>query len=221
MKRLLKWLRKDRQAAHADVSLEARFTTVYEQRLWDSTESASGLGSELSSGQVTHALDLLRRMIPELGVRSIADVPCGDFNWMPVLLREHPEIEYHGYDVVPPLIEENRRRHPDHRFSVLDITIQPPARADLVFTKDLVNHLSEKDVWLALKNMVASGSSYLMITNNTGQENVDLAVGQAHASRFLDLLAAPYSLPQPLYVDHYFLVWPREAVERRLAERSV
>lgn len=201
------------------VDLGARFTEVYEQRLWQSEESVSGLGSERESGQVRHALDLLNRFTDELGIRSISDIPCGDFNWMPMYLDAHPEVDYVGYDVVPALIAETRAKFPDRRFEVLDITRKAPAQADLVFSKDMFNHLSLNDVWAALENMVASKPKYLLLTTNKGFENVELDPRQAHASRHLDLQAAPFLLPEPLYGDHYFLLWRCEDVERRLAAR--
>lgn len=202
------------------VDLGARFTEVYEKRMWLSQESVSGSGSERSSGQVRHALDLLDRFTREFGLRSIADVPCGDFNWMPLFLDQHPEVDYVGYDVVPALIAENRARFPGRRFEVLDITRKAPAQADLVFSKDMFNHLSHDDVWAALRNMVASRPKYLLLTNNRGGENQELAPHQAHASRLLDLEGAPFLMPPPLYGDHYFLLWRREDIEKRLAQRQ-
>jgi hypothetical protein len=219
MLRLKKWLAKRGFSSRPKESLKARFTSVYEKRSWLSEETASGFGSERSSGQVLHALDLLRRMIRDLDIRSIADVPCGDFNWMPILLEEHPEIDYVGYDIVPPLILENRRRHPERRFAVLDITREVPAQSDLIFMKDLLNHLYEKDVWTALENMSASRSRYFMVTNNTGETNVDIWSREPSMSRVLDLFAEPYSLPPAIYADHYIAVWDRDAVARRLSER--
>lgn len=213
-----RWLQFAGKASASKRPLEARFTDVYEKRLWGSEESASGLGSERSSGQVTHSLALLRRMIREYGVRSISDVPCGDFNWMPLLLEEHPEVDYIGYDVVAPLIHENQRRHPSHRFQALDITTEVPRQSDLIFSKDLLNHLSNKDVWAALSNMVASNARYVMVTNNTGFENVELHPVGTHASRYLDLFAAPFHLPESLYADHYLIVWERESLVQRLKQ---
>ena len=202
------------------VDLGARFTEVYENRLWLSDESVSGSGSERESGQVHHAIDLLNRFTDEFGIRSIADIPCGDFNWMPLYLDQRPEVEYVGYDVVPALIAENRAKCPGRRFEVLDITRKAPAQADLVFSKDMFNHLSLSDVWAALENMVASKPKYLLLTTNNGFENIELDSSQPHASRHLDLEAAPFSLPEPLYGDHYLRLWRREDVERRLAARK-
>ena len=198
---------------------ELRFTEVWRERLWRSDESVSGQGSERTSGAVIHSIALLDRMILTLGVRSLADLPCGDFNWMPLLLERHPDLKYVGYDVVGGLIEENRRRFPRVRFEKLDVTRQRPRRADLIFSKDLVNHLSEAEVWAALENMVASGARWLMLTTNKGFENTPLQEGVPHASRHLNLEAAPYSLTGAIHADHYMLVFPAEAVARRLKER--
>jgi len=197
-----------------------RFSKVYEGRLWGSSESASGLGSERRSGTVRHALQVLDAVIREQGIRSIADIPCGDFNWMPELLAEHPDLTYVGYDVVPALIRDNRLRHPGHDFRLLDIARDPPGRADLIFSKDLLNHLGEADVWAALENMVASGADWLLVTTNRGFDNVDLETTQPHASRHLNLEAPPYSLPEPVSGDHYLLLYRMADVARRLAERA-
>lgn len=202
------------------VDLGTRFTEVYEKRLWLSEESVSGSGSERESGAVRHSLDLLNRFTDELQIRSMADIPCGDFNWMPLFLDRHPEVDYVGYDVVPALIAENRARFPGRRFEVLDITLKAPAQADLIFCKDMFNHLTTNDIWSALENMVASKPKYLMLTTNKGFENVELEPTEAHASRYLDLQAAPFSLPEPQYGDHYLMIWSCEQVERRLAARK-
>lgn len=146
-------------------------------------ESVSGPGSARASICVQH-VDHCTKIIAQNGIRSIADVPCGDFKWMPLLLKEHPEIDYRGYDIVKPLITANRKAHPHRRFRVLDITKKPPERADLIFSKDLVNHLLERDVWRALANMVRSGATYLVVTSVTDAvANVDLSENVGGASR--------------------------------------
>ncbi len=58
----------------------AAFRRIYTRNAWGSKGSVSGSGSEsefTASLRVTLP-DLLR----ELGVRSVLDAPCGDFNWM-------------------------------------------------------------------------------------------------------------------------------------------
>jgi hypothetical protein len=193
-----------------------RFTRVYETRRWATGESVSGPGSDHGSGSVEHTTRLLHRFIPELGVRSIADIPCGDFHWMGEVLSAHPDVRYVGYDIVAPLIARNWRTQPGRSFAVLDIVTEVPPAADLILCKDLVNHLYERDVRAALKNMVASGSTWLLITSNTGFENLELDMLAPGASRELDLAAPPYDLPPPVYGDHYLSLWRLEEVGRAL-----
>ena len=197
-----------------------RFETVFRTRRWAIGESVSGPGSDRDSGQVAHAIRMLTKACDELGVRSIADIPCGDFHWFDLFLRDRPQIDYVGYDIVEPLIARNRIDHPGRRFEVLDIATEVPAPADLIFSKDLVNHLYERDVWAALRNMAASGSRWLLITSNAGYPNQELDMRRPGASRELDLQAAPYSLPEPIWSDHYLSLWPAEAVAARVAERD-
>ena len=184
-----------------------RFTEVYEKRQWATGESASGPGSERGSGSVDHTIRLLHRFIPELAVRSIADIPCGDFHWMGDVLEAHPQVDYVGYDIVQSLIARNRRTFPDRTFVDLDIVTQVPPPADLIVCKDLVNHLYERDVRAALRNMAASGSTWLLITSNAGYPNCELDMRGAGASRELDLAAPPYDLPPPIHGDHYMSLW--------------
>ena len=192
---------------------------MFRTRRWALGESVSGPGSDRDSGQVEHAIRMLTKACDALGVRSIADMPCGDFHWVHLFLKDHPGIDYVGYDIVEPLIAQNREAHPEHRFEVLDITTQVPAPADLIFSKDLVNHLYERDVWAALGNMAASGSRWLLITSNTGHANKELFMLRPGASRELDLRTTPYSLPEPVWSDHYFSLWTVEAVAARVSER--
>lgn len=209
-KRLLGRIRKFwvKAAPAEPENLKVRFTGVYRRREWGLSESASGPGSALDSGSVRQALLVLPKIIKTYDIRSIADVPCGDFNWMPEFLMAHPEIAYTGYDIVDDLVSENRRRYPDVSFCSLDITTQVPARADLIFSKDMVNHLLDDDVWKAIANMIRSGAGYLLITSNSDPvPNEELPCNIGGMSRVLNLRVAPYDFPPPLYDDGYLALW--------------
>src|SRR5215467_8744490 len=82
---------------------EKIFTRIYARNSWGDAESRSGTGSNIARTELLRAR--LTRLLKDLGVRSILDLPCGDFNWM--RLTELPGIEYIGGDVVSPLIEQN------------------------------------------------------------------------------------------------------------------
>jgi len=197
-----------------------RFTDVFTGGRWVVGESVSGPGSDRGSGQVIHALRVLDGVCRDYAVGSIADIPCGDFNWMGDFLDQHPGIDYVGYDIVPALIARNREVHVGRRFEVLDITRQTPPSVDLIICKDLINHLFEKDVWAALAHMAGSGSRLILITSNAGYENEELELRTPSSSRPLNLSVSPYSLPEPLYADHYLSLWSAQAIIARLAERS-
>ena len=93
-----------RKAALQQRSTQDVFWEIYSGNLWGSAESKSGLGSELAATQEVRAL--LPRLLAELGVDVLLDVPCGDFNWMRHV--DLPVREYIGGDIVPPLIDSLR-----------------------------------------------------------------------------------------------------------------
>src|SRR5436853_6602823 len=100
-------------------STEKIFTRIYTANAWRDSESSSGPGSNISRTALLRPR--LTRLLLDLGVRSILDLPCGDFNWM--RLTELPAIEYVGADIVTPLIERNHSLYarPDRRFIRLDV----------------------------------------------------------------------------------------------------
>ncbi|MGH4019368.1 MAG: methyltransferase domain-containing protein [Pseudonocardiaceae bacterium] len=137
-------------------------------------------------------------MLDRYQIRSVTDAGCGDFNWqrhVPGLLdRTH----YVGVDVVADLITLNRQRHGSTRtrFEHLDITRDPPPRADLVICRDCMAHLTNVQVIAALQQIAASGSDYLLATTYpTEPINRDTHDGQW---RPVNLTAPPFCLPVPI-----------------------
>jgi hypothetical protein len=189
------------------LSLADRFTEVYERNLWGDSQSFSGPGSRIESAPVREALDALERVIAAYGIRSIVDVPCGDFNWMPAFLVNHPDIDYIGLDIVAPLIARNSAKFPACKFAVLDLTKAIPPTADLIFCKDLFAHLIELDVFACLQNIRRSGATYFLASNNFGYKNTELPHNKGGTNRHLDLAAPPYRLPAPMWRSDYFGVW--------------
>src|SRR5579885_1138281 len=56
------------------------FSEIYRSNQWGASESVSGLGSELSATE--RVREELPKIVREFGVRSMLDIPCGDFHWM-------------------------------------------------------------------------------------------------------------------------------------------
>ncbi len=152
--------------------MEQTFTGIYDSNGWCGNESRSGTGSDLGQTEV------IRRELPKLfktlGVKSILDIPCGDFWWFKEM--KLGDIKYIGADIVPKLIDANRVAYPDTDFSVLDLTHSPLPECDLVFCRDCLGHLSNSDITKALANIKASGAEYLLTTtfpNATTNREID------------------------------------------------
>jgi hypothetical protein len=194
-------------ARNTHLTLRDRFTLFYRNNFWGDLESRSGKGSRRGSGSVEASLEALRMTVSEHGVATMADIPCGDFNWMPLFLDAAPFVTYQGFDIVPDIIAENRRRYPTRRFEELDITREVPPRADLIFCKDLLNHLTFLDVQAALENMRRSGARLLLASNNFDHANVDLPSLSLRTSRHLDITLPPFNAPPPIWKTRYLGLW--------------
>jgi hypothetical protein len=205
------------------------FTRIWRENHWKGAESVSGPGSGVK--RTRHLRPALAELLSELGVRSLLDVPCGDFLWMSELDLTH--IDYVGGDVVPELIEETRRRHagPGRRFEVLDLTTSPLPPADLLLCRDCLVHLSFDDALRALDNIARSDIRWLAATSFTDRdENLEVQTGRW---RPLNLRLAPFSLPMPeraiaeapaapgaKHGDKSLLVWPMAAVRQARAVKA-
>jgi hypothetical protein len=181
----------------------ATFTHIFQRNLWGNSESASGPGSTLAATRT------IRERLPALasryGVRSVLDVPCGDFNWMQ---HVNWSLErYVGGDLVEPLIDMLQREHADeHRtFRVLNLTTDIPEAVDLVLVRDLFIHLPFNAISRALANIKASRSRYLLTTTYPEwATNSDIAYG---GFRPVNLQLQPFCLPSALETipDHDYL----------------
>jgi len=143
--------------------LKEVFTKIYEENLWTSEESKSGLGSELKSTEV------IRKELPEVfkkfSIKTFLDIPCGDFNWMSKV--DLKDVEYIGGDIVESLIENNKNKYDDVTFKVLDITKDELPKVDLIFVRDVLGHFNYDSIEKAINNMIKSGSRYLLTTSFT------------------------------------------------------
>ena len=169
------------------------FAGIHRHNGWGDAESASGPGSNLARASLFRAE--LEALVRDLGVRSLLDVPCGDFNW---LGRFDLDLDrYIGVDIVPALIAHNRSKFGSrrNRFLVRDMVREPLPRADLIFCRDCLVHFSNAEIFATLRNFKRTGSTWLL-TNSfiEHDENRDIATGGWQP---LNLEAAPFALPPP------------------------
>lgn len=165
------------------------FGDIYKNNTWKGDESVSGKGSTLKQTEA------IRKVIPgllqELQIRTLLDLPCGDFYWFKEM--DLPDIVYLGADIVVDLIKENQKYNDkNHRFVVMDATKHIPPSVDLILCRDMLGHFNNVDIRKALKNFQASGSKYLLATTFPGRNaNVDIETG---SWRPIDLEALRYGL---------------------------
>jgi hypothetical protein len=180
-------------AAPNGASMAEVFRKIYVENVWGSEVSHSGTGSDLEQTAVIR--ETLLVLIRELGVRTMLDVPCGDFHWMQ---RVDLDVDYIGADVVVDLIEANQANFGSdrRRFQVVNIADDDLPRVDLVFCRDLLVHFSFADALRAIANLKRSGSTWLLTTTFTDRsDHCDIATGQWRA---INLQIPPFNFPAPL-----------------------
>lgn len=172
-------------------SLGERFSAIYADNLWSSPESGSGLGSEVEF--TANLRQWLVTTLPRLGVRSIVDAPCGDFNWMRLVVPQL-ELDYLGLDIVDSVIAANTKCHSSAqvRFAVANICSDPIPACDLLMVRDCLFHLSYADIDRFLANAAHSEFKYLLTTTHLTRPdfaNADIVSGDF---RLIDLFKPPF-----------------------------
>jgi hypothetical protein len=183
-----------------ELNLEDRFTQIYNINYWNNRESASGRGSTIALTKN------LREKLPELftkfSIKNVFDGPCGDFNWMRLVVEE-TNINYIGGDIVLPLIQSNQSKYGKHniRFEKIDLTKDALPTADLMICRDCLFHLSYEDAKLVLSNFIKSDIPYLLTTSyhsNISFENKNIVTGHF---RKIDLFSVPYHFPKDVLFE--------------------
>lgn len=152
------------------MSVKNIFTSIYNTNKWNSKESVSGTGSEI---RVTENLrSELSNLINEYNIKSILDLPCGDFNWMSKI--DLNGVDYIGADIVTDLIEKNRKSYPDFNFEVMNIIEDELPKVDLIIVRDCFVHLTYENINKSLVNIKNSGSKYLFTTSFIEKQNSDI-----------------------------------------------
>jgi len=158
-------------------------------------ESIAGYGSSLAC--VKYLIQELPNIFKEFNINTISDVPCGDYFWMNLVEKE--EIDYVGYDLVDDQIIYNKNKYPNVNFQQLNMIVDNLPKADLIFSRDCLIHLSFKHINSFLQKCYESKSTYIMTsTYPTVMQNEDLSgvIGW----RFLNLELEPFNFPSPIKI---------------------
>ena len=170
------------------------FEKIFKQKLWgQNCESVSGPGSSLD------ATKNLRENLPfffqKYHIKSILDIPCGDFNYMKEI--DLSGISYLGADIVKELIGQNQLKYPKVNFQVMDLLQDELPLVDMIICRDCLFHMPFDLIKKALVNFKKSGSKYILTTSHTWKnfQPKDIQLGDF---RKLNLQMPPINLPAPL-----------------------
>lgn len=170
------------------------FNDIYNKNIWDNRETVSGDSStKAQTRSIRRALPLL---IKKYKIKSVLDIPCGDFNWMQ---NTDLGVSYTGADIVDSLIKINSKLYPEAgEFLQLDICNDFLPNVDLIFCRDCLVHLSFAKIFDAIANIKKSGAKYLLITTFPGRaKNRNIITG---AWRALNFEKTPFNFPLPLEI---------------------
>lgn len=190
----------------AGLPLSQAFDEVYKRGMWKQGDSLSGVGSE---GRLAERyVNFVRHYAVQHNLRTVVDAGAGDFS---VGSKLAPAFErYLALDVSPHIIGVNRKRYVDQRwahvtFDVADMTVMAFPSADLVLIRQVMQHLTNAQIELALKNLEASSWRRVLITDEVflpaGNEspNIDLP---SHSVRTRANLGSGVFIDKPPFNRH-------------------
>ncbi|MDN6310861.1 MAG: class I SAM-dependent methyltransferase [Psychroflexus sp.] len=174
---------------------------IYEKNLWGGSEG------EFYSGEGSHASELLDPYLKSVSAflksfqipLSVCDLGCGDFNVGQQLIKYTKA--YTAIDIVPDLIEFNQHRFKNLnvKFECLNITEAQLPKADCVIIRQVLQHLSNKEIKAIVNRLYAY--KYVILTEHLPNEsfvpNKDIISGQGirfKKNSAVDLLAEPFHL---------------------------
>jgi uncharacterized protein (DUF3820 family) len=180
--------RRLRGRSHAEV-----FTDIYKHNKWGDPESISGPGSTLK--ETAHVRVELEDLFKKYEIRTIIDLPCGDFNWFKEI--DYPFEHYIGCDIIDELIATNTKKYGSvtRHFKKIDCLNDQVDDADMILVRDLLIHFSADDILKFFGNLRRSNIKYIITSHFLNLEkNQEIVTGQG---RLVNLTKPPFNFPEP------------------------
>ena len=198
--------------------LESRFDRVYSKRQWaHGNKRIPGSGSGSTWKATRHIRKGLLGLIGKYDIKSILDAPCGDLTWMRHLLPIFSELNvtYTGVDIVSSVIVKNKRyESPFVKFHHLDLTSSELPRAELVFSRQAMQHLNSEDNIMFLSKLNPLWHTYFMATTYDTEKNQNFVRVSGPYNVLNNLREPPYNLSSPLervleqsHTQEYMSLW--------------
>lgn len=130
------------------------------------------------------------------------------------LVSKMSGVQYRGIDIVPKAIEKHKSSFasfPHMSFQVLDVVESPldsTFRPHLIFSRHMLQHLTNDAAARALQHLRSSSASFLLLTDYPdwllGGDRNDLPTTADGRIRKLNLRLPPLNMPDPMCVAHDF-----------------
>jgi hypothetical protein len=162
------------------------FSEIYQKGLWGKSDDPnqpfySGSGSHDESITVVYIQKVGAFLNSYPNKPNVADLGCGDFS-VGSQLRSYCN-SYVACDIVPEVIEHNKYKYKNLNvdFRVLNIITDSLPPGDIVFIRQVLQHLSNEHIKNLIPKLQAS-YSYLILTehlpsSNTFPPNIDKPAG--------------------------------------------
>ena len=157
--------------------MEQIFTKIYENCEWGTNgnneyNGSSGNGSTVVFNINTY-IPFLKKFISDNNIKTVVDLGCGDFICGP-LIYEDLGVIYTGYDAYDKVVEYNLKCNtlPKYNFIQCDFFNKKEeiVPSDLCILKDVIQHWSQKDIYIFLDYLVESKKfKYILIINCSTQ----------------------------------------------------
>jgi SAM-dependent methyltransferase len=196
---------------YARLSIEDAFDRIYSDHAW------GGLGGELRSGDGSggeYATAWLRMIDPVLRKyhpASLCDIGCGDFRVGKEIAKSVPM--YIGVDISGIVIAHNQESNSREgvEFIRADVTSEKLPSADVAIMRQILQHLSNTEILLALNN-VRRHYPITIITEHVCigkgcRPNIDITHGPGTRTPFVSgvfIDAAPFCMPAAHIGDIYY-----------------
>ena len=174
-------------------SNEEIFSRIYQLNKWGDEDTRSGKGSNLS--RTIELRKQLPLLVQRFDIRTLLDIPCGDFYWMKETRLELDA--YIGADIVDSLVENNVRKFSTikQQFRKLNLLNDKLPTADALLCRECLVHFSFRDIDQAIENIMQSNCGLLLTTSFPDiKHNEDILTGK---HRPLNFRQPPFNWPTP------------------------
>lgn len=174
--------------------LTETFNRIYAEGSWGKDVTGKGTSGTGSTLEITREYRAyVEDFMKKHAVKSVVDAGCGDWSFSSAI--DWGDASYLGVDIASDVIAAVRKKHEkgNIKFQTGDITEDLPA-AELLISKDVLQHLSNELVHKFIKNNLRKGKyKWVILTNDRSSrpQNLDTVPG---GYRAIDLAAPPFEV---------------------------